>query len=198
MDESPTADVSKHSKLHRPKVPTTTWSSDGKGKGKAQLKPGPPPDKAREAAQALGDQVQENADLIAKQYGKTRRDILILAGLHVKPSRAANPANKHSEWFAHHFPKGPEGNSCSFIPLCLILMKITVSSEEYNEVIHADYKRRIKDVPEGDAREAVLKPIMDWCESAEVHRNESSTSLKSIVARMRSAKDRFSGLVCFV
>jgi hypothetical protein len=198
MDEIPTPDVSKHSKLHRPKVPTTTRSSDGKGKGKAQLKPGPPPDKAREAAQALGDQVQENAAQIAKQYGKTTRDILTLASLHVKASRAANPANKHAEWFAHHFPKGSEGNSCSFIPLCLILMKTTVSSKEYNEASRADYKQRIKDLPEGDDREAALKAILDWCEIDEARQYNGSASLKSIVARMNSAKDRFSGLVSVI
>jgi hypothetical protein len=80
-----------------------------KGKGKASQKPGPPPDALREAAQELGRSVTESANEITQQHGETACDVIILAGLGIRLSRAVNSANKHAEWYAAHNPKAPQG-----------------------------------------------------------------------------------------
>jgi hypothetical protein len=88
-------------------------SAHNKGKGKAGYKPGPLPEGARTAAQELGRELTESAKKIAEQHGKTVRDILVQAGLTVKPSRAPNSANQHAEWFAHNFPKDAKSKAIS-------------------------------------------------------------------------------------
>ena len=169
-----------------------------KGKGKASQKPGPPPDALREAAQDLGRSVTESANEIAQRYGKTPRDVIILAGLGVKPSRAVNPANKHAEWYAAHYAKDPQGNiyhlrwfACfNFYHYSLVDLQM------YNKIIRTDYRRRTEGL-DADARAAALQPILDWCESVDTPPFESGHSFKSVTSRMRSAQDKFSSLVCF-
>lgn len=86
-----------------------------KGKGKASSTPGPLSNSAKEEAQEFGRQVMESADLLADKYNTSRRSILVASSLLLRETRAPNSANKHSEWYAFHFPKKTGGQYISIL-----------------------------------------------------------------------------------
>ncbi|KAL6297841.1 hypothetical protein BKA93DRAFT_754609 [Sparassis latifolia] len=140
---------------------------------------GPFSKEARAAASALGEQVMCEAEKIARHYGKSTRDVLVHAGLAFKPSRAANPVNKFRQWYSHHHQK-PEN----------------VSLVEYGKEINEAYKKLFEDIDPTDEvqRALILKPILDFCDSLEHDLTLGTHSIKSVTARMLSAKDQFTAL----
>ena len=91
-------------------TPQPPATSKQKGKGTQYSKaPGPIKREGLEAAQALGERTMEAAQRLAEKYSTSRRNILQMANLALKESRAPNPYNQHKEWYANHFPKHDKG-----------------------------------------------------------------------------------------
>ncbi|GBE78977.1 hypothetical protein SCP_0201740 [Sparassis crispa] len=142
--------------------------------------PGPLSKEAREQAAELGENILKMAANIGRKYGKSTRDILVHAGLSFKPSRAANPANIYRRWYSRKHPKMKD-----------------VSSTDYLKMIDVAYKKLFKNVDpdDEDGWEAVIKSIHVMCDDREFDdANVRPTSMKSITARMMSAKDQFTDL----
>ena len=92
-----------------------------KGKGRAQSphaevevedragyhkRPGPFSAAAKAEIAEFSSAVLVAADSLAEKYGKTRREVMIQAGLgSAIPSRAPNAANVHRKWYSVHYPK---------------------------------------------------------------------------------------------
>lgn len=92
-----------------------------KGKGRAQSphaegevedragyhkRPGPFSAAAKAEIAEFSSAVLVAADSLAEKYGKTRREVMIQAGLgSAVPSRAPNAANVHRKWYSVHYPK---------------------------------------------------------------------------------------------
>jgi hypothetical protein len=66
---------------------------------------GPLSKEGKREAQKLGLMVSTEAERIARKYHKGRRQILLAAGLGVRPARAKNPYNMFIKWYAHHHPR---------------------------------------------------------------------------------------------
>ena len=67
---------------------------------------GPLSSAARLEAQQLGSLVSEFAEKIARKYKKSRREVMLAAGLGVRAARARNPYNMFKKWYAHHHSRG--------------------------------------------------------------------------------------------
>lgn len=70
-----------------------------------ELAPGPLSKEARNEAQKLGDFVVEESQRIALKFKKSRREIMLAAGLSTRGGRGANSFNMFKKWYAHHNPK---------------------------------------------------------------------------------------------
>jgi hypothetical protein len=57
----------------------------------------------------LGNQTRKSAELIAKKYGKTVRNVMISAGLGIQNARQDNFSNLFKVWYAHHHPSQEGG-----------------------------------------------------------------------------------------
>ncbi|KAI6141470.1 hypothetical protein BKA82DRAFT_19927 [Pisolithus tinctorius] len=104
---------------------------------------------------------------------KSPRDILVAAGLSVKPSHTKlNKANLFCSWYWATQPK-PDG---------------------INNIIMAEYNQLMKDIPKDDtvARKEKLKAIYEWSESSSAV--PTNKSVKSIAVRVHNVKTQFSGL----
>ena len=106
-----------------------------KGKGRAQSphaeveveertgypchkRPGPFSAAAKAEIAEFSSAVLVAADSLAEKYGKTRREVMIQAGLgSAVPSRAPNAANVHRKWYSVHYPK-PDGSKPS-LAVCI-------------------------------------------------------------------------------
>jgi hypothetical protein len=110
------------------RAPRTTGSKTGGGKKASHSKPvddeelegvededaddewevisGPLSKEARAEAQQLGALVAEMAEKIARKYKKSRREVVLAAGLGVRAARSRNPYNMFRKWYAHHHSKG--------------------------------------------------------------------------------------------
>ena len=106
-----------------------------KGKGRAQSphaeveveettahpyhkRPGPFSAVAKAEIAEFSSAVLVAAESLAEKYGKTRREVMIQAGLgSAIPSRAPNAANVHRKWYSVHYPK-PD-NSKSYLAACI-------------------------------------------------------------------------------
>lgn len=88
-----------------------------------QKKPGPFSSVAKERIAAFAENVREAADQLAREFGKTRHDVLVQAGFgSVKSTRALNSMNVYRKWFSAHYPKADAG-ACSAI--CLLFGSLT-------------------------------------------------------------------------
>ena len=67
----------------------------------------------KEAAE-LGKQTRKSAELIAKKYGKTVRNVMINAGLGIQNARQSNFSNLWKVWYAHHHPALEGGMWCCY------------------------------------------------------------------------------------
>ena len=67
---------------------------------------GPLSKEARTEAQQLGVLVAELAEKIARKYKKSRREVVLAAGLGVRAARTRNPHNMFRRWYAHHHSRG--------------------------------------------------------------------------------------------
>jgi hypothetical protein len=65
---------------------------------------GPLPQAAREEAQKLGRDIIKQANRLGRKYKKSRREIMLAAGLTVRTSRPDSLINIYRRWYATHFP----------------------------------------------------------------------------------------------
>ncbi|KAL6305916.1 hypothetical protein BKA93DRAFT_824705 [Sparassis latifolia] len=149
------------------------------GSANWQKSTGPFSKQARAAAVTFGEVVMREAENLARKHGKSTRDVLILAGLSFKPSRAANPANKYRQWYSYHHPKADN-----------------VTTADYLKEVNTTYKKMFEGVDgrNDEQRALVMKPILDFCDSIEKDPSLAKHSMQSITARMLSAKDQFTAL----
>ena len=75
------------------------------------LKPGPISDDSMKLIDEFRALVVERADEIGRHLGKSRRDILIAAGLGVKNGRKVNPATIFRKWYYATKPKPDDSMS---------------------------------------------------------------------------------------
>jgi hypothetical protein len=69
------------------------------------LAPGPLPKEARQEAMNLASFVVEGSERIARKFKKSRREIMLAAGLSTREARAPNPFNLYRKWYAHHIAR---------------------------------------------------------------------------------------------
>lgn len=70
------------------------------GSSKKPLKTGPLSADALKEVHAFGDQCRARSEALGEKYGKSPGYILQMAGLGFQPSRASNPSNDYSRWWA--------------------------------------------------------------------------------------------------
>jgi hypothetical protein len=73
---------------------------------------GPLPDSGRKEARKLGRHIVHEANKLARKYKKSRRDIMLAAGLGVRASRPDLAINTFRRWYSVHHPN-KEGCKCS-------------------------------------------------------------------------------------
>lgn len=101
----------------------TTPAESAHTAGERRLKPGPLSDEAKTEIAEFSRVILETADALAQRHGKTRNDILSVAGLgHVKNSRVVNPANAYRKWYKVHRPKPEHGAFCDVVCWSTILI----------------------------------------------------------------------------
>jgi hypothetical protein len=74
----------------------------------------------------LGNRTREDAERIAKKYGKAPRTVMIAAGLGIQNAREPNFCNQYKVWYAHHHPK-PDGSKLFILIVLVSCGLITVS-----------------------------------------------------------------------
>jgi hypothetical protein len=79
-------------------------ASESRAGDNVELTPGPLSKDARQEAQELGNLVVKESERIAAKYKKSRREIMLAAGLTTRESRAPNHFNMFRKWYAHHHP----------------------------------------------------------------------------------------------
>ena len=67
--------------------------------------PGPLSKEGKQEAQKLGSLVDSEAERIGRKYHKSKREIIMAAGLGVRSARAKNSYNMFMKWYAHHHPR---------------------------------------------------------------------------------------------
>ena len=86
-----------------------------------QMKPGPMPKVAWDKARGLGQRMLTAADQLAREFGKSQRDILITAGLGATTShKKCNNANTYKSWY-WNMQKIPSDGALSLLDNCSIL-----------------------------------------------------------------------------
>ncbi|KAF9231392.1 hypothetical protein BU15DRAFT_82459 [Melanogaster broomeanus] len=148
------------------------------------LKPGPLPVAAAEGIEALQAMVIERAESLGREFGKSRWEIFIAAGLGLKAGHKENPANVYRKWYyaAHEKPEN-------------------MSMTEFNRIIDVNYKALYDGVADDDyeAREKIWKPIRDFERTLNIPINRT---LKSVAARAEAysvaGEMQILGAVCYV
>ncbi|KAI5985681.1 hypothetical protein F5J12DRAFT_787350 [Pisolithus orientalis] len=123
-------------------------------------------------------EVKAKAEELGCRHSKSPHDILVAAGLSVKPSHTKlNEANLFHLWYwaTQLKPDGADRNTV-------------------NNIIMAEYNQLMKDIPKDDtaARKEKLKAVYEWSESSSAV--PANKSVKSIAVRVHNAKMQFSGL----
>jgi hypothetical protein len=80
-------------------------------------------DAVKEAAE-LGKRTRKTAELIARKYGKTVRNVMIAAGLGIQNARKSNFSNLWKVWYAHHHPSQEGGKLCNHIVYSHLLINL--------------------------------------------------------------------------
>ncbi|KAI5997846.1 hypothetical protein F5J12DRAFT_785061 [Pisolithus orientalis] len=117
--------------------------------------------------------VKAKAEELGCRHGKSPHDILVAAGLSVKPSHTKlNEANLFCLWYWATQPK-PDG---------------------VNNIITVEYNQLMKDIPKDDtaARKEKLKAVYECSKSSSAV--PTNKSVKSIAVRVHNAKMQFSRL----
>ncbi|KIN96979.1 hypothetical protein M404DRAFT_32701 [Pisolithus tinctorius Marx 270] len=123
-------------------------------------------------------EVKAKAEELGRRHGKSPCDILVTAGLSVKPSHTKlNKANLFHLWYWATQPK-PDGADRNVV----------------NNIIMVEYNQLMKDIPKDDtaARKEKLQAIYEWSESSSAV--PANKSVKSIAVRVHNAKTQFSRL----
>ncbi|KAI6142468.1 hypothetical protein BKA82DRAFT_28372 [Pisolithus tinctorius] len=138
-------------------------------------------------------EVKAKAEELGRQHGKSPCDILVAAGLSVKPSHTKlNEANLFRSWYWATQPK-PDGSMHALVTYSFITF-FPADQNMVNNIIMVEYNQLMKDIPKDDtiARKEKLKAIYEWSESSSAV--PTNKSVKSIAVRVHNAKMQFSGL----
>ncbi|KAI6154919.1 hypothetical protein BKA82DRAFT_4347996 [Pisolithus tinctorius] len=138
-------------------------------------------------------EVKAKAEELGRRHGKSPRDILVAAGLSVKPSHTKlNEANLFRSWYWATQPK-PDGGMHALVTYSFITF-FPADRNMVNNIITAEYNQLMKDIPKDDtaARKEKLKAIYEWSESSSAV--PANKSVKSIAVRVHNVKTQFSGL----
>lgn len=87
---------------------------------------GPLSKEARLEAQQLGDSVVKESERIAKKFNKSRREIILAAGLGFRSSRMPNRFNMFKKWYSHHHE--PAEGECE----CLSILVLNCRLRNYS------------------------------------------------------------------
>ncbi|KAI6141458.1 hypothetical protein BKA82DRAFT_19952 [Pisolithus tinctorius] len=123
---------------------------------------------------------------------KSAHDILVTAGLSVKPSHMKlNEANLFRLWYWATQPK-PDGGMHALVTYSFITF-FPADQTTVNNIITVEYNQLMKDIPKDDtvARKEKLKAIYEWSESSSAV--PANKSVKSIAVRVHNMKMQFSG-----
>jgi hypothetical protein len=82
---------------------------------------GPLSKEARCEAKKLGDYVANESERIGHKFKKSRREVILAAGLGIRSARAANPFNMYKKWFAQHNPRQKDESELVFLAFYSIL-----------------------------------------------------------------------------
>ena len=111
-------------------------------------------------------------------------------------SRAPNPANKHSEWYAASFPK-KDGGKCNLdLYVDTYWMYCLVSRETYWRMIHEDYQKQTAGLSEEENMQNVQE-IRDWVDNHSIGIVDTS-SYKSVMARTIGMQNQLTTLVSYL
>ncbi|EPS94430.1 hypothetical protein FOMPIDRAFT_89586 [Fomitopsis schrenkii] len=148
-----------------------------------QKKPGPFSSVAKERIAAFAENVREAADQLAREFGKTRHDVLVQAGFgSVKSTRALNSMNVYRKWFSAHYPKADAESLNEYN---------NKTTESYNELTGVVDDKNT-DKRKKRERPPALQLCFDWYEQQESEGSKlGSRSTRSISARMKAARDEF-------
>ncbi|KAF9233088.1 hypothetical protein BU15DRAFT_66895 [Melanogaster broomeanus] len=127
----------------------------------------------------FADDIKTKASELGQRYGKSARDILVAAGLGVKPSHTkVNDANLFRSWYWATKERASG-----------------VGRNEFNDVITSEYHLLMQGIPKDDiaARRDKMKDIYKWSETNATTASTNRT-VKSVASRVDSAKTQFSGL----
>lgn len=158
---------------------------------------GPLSQAAREDCLELARQVMAVAREIAQVHKKSVRDVMLASGLGVRQSRPKNPMNAYRQWYAHMHPNDGICTSHLATPSYVSNIRFlpdTVSYKEYGKVMNREFHYLVDDVHDDAERAELLRLMMEYAEMVDNGKDTSHT-LRSIVARMQSAKDQFTRLV---
>ena len=73
---------------------------------------GPLSKEARAEAEKLGAFVAKESERIARKFKKSKREIILAAGLGLRSARSPNTFNMFKKWYAHHNPR--QDNECEW------------------------------------------------------------------------------------
>ncbi|OAX35802.1 hypothetical protein K503DRAFT_802529 [Rhizopogon vinicolor AM-OR11-026] len=174
------------SRLRPESPPRLTAAQKGKARQQSpeekpdgvQMKPGPMPKVAWDKARGLGQRMLTAADQLAREFGKSQRDILIAAGLGATTShKKRNDANTYRSWY-WNMQKIPSDKSRS----------------EINEIINMKYKELFMGVLEKDheTRDLLMAPYNEWLDEHETVGLEKD--VKSIAIRVQRCKDQMASM----
>ncbi|KIO06251.1 hypothetical protein M404DRAFT_24983 [Pisolithus tinctorius Marx 270] len=138
-------------------------------------------------------EVKAKAEELGRRHGKSPRDILVAAGLSVKPSHTKlNEANLFRLWYWATQLK-PDGGMHALVTYSFITF-FPADRNMVNNIITAEYNQLMKDIPKDNtmARKEKLKAVYEWSESSSAV--PANKSVKSIAVRVHNAKTQFSGL----
>ncbi|KAI6127405.1 hypothetical protein EDD16DRAFT_1516680 [Pisolithus croceorrhizus] len=141
-------------------------------------KPGNLSKVALEEIRAFVWDVKMTAQELGQRHGRSTCDILVAVGFGIKPSHTKiNKANLFCSWYWAMQPK-PAG----------------INRDTLNNLITKEYNTLMQDIPKDDltTRREKLQAVYEWSESSSVI--PANRSVKSIAARVNSAKTQFSGL----
>jgi hypothetical protein len=160
-----------------------------------QKKRGPMPKVAWHKARDLARELLTAVDQLAKEFGRSRRDILIAAGLGVAAShRKRNDANTYRSWY-WNTQEIPPGSEASLLSKLLYTDPILEPRSETNKLIDASYKELFKGIAEKDVetREQLMAPYNQWLDEREAGGGDKD--VKSVATRIQRCKDQMASMV---
>ena len=158
---------------------------------------GPLPQAARYDAQKFARHIVKLANNLGRKYKKSRREIMLAAGLSVRPSRPDTHINIFRRWYAAHHPNDKKCKYSTTLSLePALTLTIPVKVVDFGAEINQAWKELVGHTEDPKEKERLLKHVLDWwVDNRATMRKESQSTRKAIINTMRQAADQFSSLV---